>query len=194
MLKKFGILALIVVAVVLIFNSLVMPWYVKHSELVKVPNVTGLNFLDAKKVLEDSGLDVKQGDVRYDENKPIGLVLDQAPAKEEMVKKGRRVYLTICGGEQLIEVPRVIGKSERDARFTLVQRNLLVGEIVRKQTTEQPEDFVVSQIIQPGSKVKKGTKIDLIISNGQIAGDIIIPDLIGKKLVDAQKLLLDKET
>lgn len=193
MLKKFGILALIVVAVVLIFNSLVMPWYVKHSELVKVPNVTGLNFLDAKKVLEDSGLDVKQGDVRYDENKPIGLVLDQAPAKEEMVKKGRRVYLTICGGEQLIEVPRVIGKSERDARFTLVQRNLLVGEIVRKQTTEQPEDFVVSQIIQPGSKVKKGTKIDLIISNGQIAGDIIIPDLIGKKLVDAQKLLLDKK-
>lgn len=193
MLKKFGILALIVVAIVLIFNSLLMPWYVKHSELVKVPNVTGLNFLDAKKVLEESGLDVKQGDVRYDENKPIGLVLDQAPAKEEIVKKGRRVYLTICGGEQLIEVPRLTGKSERDARFTLLQRNLLVGEIVRKQTTEQPEDYVVSQIIQPGSKVKRGTKIDLIISNGQIAGDIVIPDLIGKKLPDAQKLLLEKK-
>lgn len=193
MFKKLGILILILVGLGLFFNSLLMPWYVKHAELTKVPNVTGLNFLEAKKVLEESGLDVKQGDIRYDENKPIGLVLDQAPAVDETVKKGRRVYLTVCGGEQLIDVPRLIGKSERDARFTLVQRNLTPGEIVRKFTAEQPEDFVISQIIQPGSKVKKGTKVDLIISNGPVIGDIIIPDLIGKKLADAQKILLEKK-
>lgn len=193
MFKKLGILVLLIIGLVLFFNSLLMPWYVKHAELVKVPNVTGLNFLEAKKVLEDSGLDVKQGDIRYDENKPIGLVLEQAPAVDETVKKGRRVYLTVCGGEQLIDVPRLIGKSERDARFTLVQRNLTPGDIVRKFTAEQPEDYVISQIIQPGSKVKKGTKVDLIVSNGPVVGDIIIPDLIGKKLADAQKVLLDKK-
>jgi serine/threonine-protein kinase len=193
MLKKFGILSLIVVAFVLLFNSILMPWYVKHSNLVKVPNVTGMNFLDAKKVLEQSGLDVKQGDIRYDESKPIGFVMDQAPAVDEMVKNGRRVYLTICGGEQLMEVPRLIGKTERDAKFSLVQRNLLVGEVVRKFTTEQPEDFVISQVIQPGSKVKRGTKVDLIVSNGQLLGSIIVPDVIGKKLADAKKLLEDKK-
>lgn len=193
MLKKLGILFAIVIAMVLFFNTLLMPWYVKHAELTKVPNVTGMNFLDAKRVLEDSGLDVKQGDVRYDENKPIGLVLDQAPAMDQMVKKGRRVYLTVCGGEQLVEVPRLVGKSERDARFTLVQRNLTPGDIVRKFTAEQPEDFVLSQIIQPGSKVKKGTKVDLIVSNGPVVGDIVIPDLIGKKLPDAQKIILEKK-
>lgn len=193
MLKKFGILSLIVVAFVLLFNSILMPWYVKHSNLVKVPNVTGMNFLDAKKVLEQSGLDVKQGDIRYDESKPIGFVMDQAPAVDEMVKNGRRVYLTVCGGEQLMEVPRLIGKTERDAKFSLVQRNLLVGEVVRKFTTEQPEDFVISQVIQPGSKVKRGTKVDLIVSNGQLLGSIIVPDVIGKKLADARKLLEDKK-
>ena len=169
-----------------------MPWYVKHAELVTVPEVTGLNFLDAKRVLEDSGLEVKQGDVRYDESKPVGLVLDQSPGKSENVKKGRRVYLTICGGEQLMEVPRLVGKSERDAKFTLEQRNLKVGEIVRKFTTEQPEDRVISQIIQPGSKVKRLTKVDLIISNGPILGDIVVPDVVGKKLSDAKKLLEEK--
>ncbi|MFZ4591560.1 MAG: PASTA domain-containing protein [Ignavibacteria bacterium] len=193
MLKKLGILSLIVVAFVLLFNSILMPWYVKHSNLVKVPSVTGMNFLDAKKVLEQSGLDVKQGDIRYDESKPIGFVMDQAPAVDEMVKNGRRVYLTVCGGEQLMEVPRLIGKTERDAKFSLVQRNLLVGEVVRKFTTEQPEDFVISQVIQPGSKVKKGTKVDLIVSNGQLLGSIIIPDVIGKKLADAKKLIEDKK-
>lgn len=193
MFKKIGILALIIIALILIFNSILMPLYVKHAELVKVPNVTGMNFLDAKKVLDDAGLDVKQGDLRYDETKPIGLVMEQNPGVDEMVKKGRRVYLIICGGEQLIEVPRLIGKTERDARFTLVQRNLQVGEIVRKFTAEQPEDCVISQIVQPGSKVKKSTKIDLMISNGPIVGDIIVPDLIGKKLADAKKLIEEKK-
>jgi len=193
MLKKLGILSLIVLAFLLLFNNILMPWYVKHSNLVKVPNVTGMNFLDAKKVLEQSGLDVKQGDIRYDESKPIGFVMDQAPQVDEMVKNGRRVYLTVCGGEQLMEVPRLVGKTERDARFSLVQRNLLIGDIVKKFTTEQPEDVVISQVIQPGSKVKKGTKVDLIISNGALLGNIIIPDLIGKKLADAKKLIEDKK-
>ncbi len=193
MIKKFTILGLVVVAIVLIFNTIVMPLYVKHASLVQVPSVTGLTFLDAKKVLEDSGLDVKQGDIKYDESKPIGMVLDQNPPSGETVKKGRRVYLTLCGGEQLVEVPRLVGKTERDARFTLEQRNIQVGEIVKKFTTEQPEDVVVSQIIQPGSKVKKGTKIDLIISNGQLLGDIYIPDVIGKKLNEAKKIIEEKK-
>jgi len=193
MFRKLVILSLVVVVFVLLFNSILMPWYVKHSNLVKVPNVTGMNFLDAKKVLEQSGLDVKQGDIRYDESKPIGFVMDQAPAVDEMVKNGRRVYLTVCGGEQLMEVPRLIGKTERDARFSLVQRNLLVGEVVKKFTTEQPEDVVISQVIQPGSKVKKGTKVDLIVSNGALLGSIVIPDLIGKKLADARKLIEEKK-
>ncbi|MCE1165282.1 MAG: PASTA domain-containing protein [Bacteroidetes bacterium] len=193
MIKKLSILALVIIAIVLIFNTIVMPLYVKHASLVQVPTVTGLTFLDAKKVLENAGLDVKQGDIRYDEAKPIGMVLDQNPPSGETVKKGRRVYLTLCGGEQLVEVPRLVGKTERDARFTLEQRNLQVGEIVKKFTTEQPEDFVISQIIQPGSKVKKSTKIDLIISNGALLGDLIIPDVIGKKLNDAKKIIEDRK-
>jgi beta-lactam-binding protein with PASTA domain len=170
-----------------------MPWYVKHAVLVKVPNVVGMKYMDAKKVLEDGGLDVKQGDLKYDESKPIGLVLDQNPPSEQMVKYGRRIYLTICGGEQLVEVPKLVGRTLRDARFSLEQRNLQVGEIVKKFSNEYSEDAVISQILQPGSKVKKSTKVDLIISSGQQLGDIMIPDLTGKKLEEAKKLLDGKK-
>lgn len=193
MLKKTLILFGIILVIILIFNNILMPWYVKHADLVDVPNVIGLNYLEAKKILEEAGLDVKQADVKYDETKPIGQVLDQNPLSNEKVKKNRRIYLTLCGGEQLIEVPKLIGKTVRDAKFTLEQRNLKIGEIVKKFTAEYPEDFVVSQIVQPGSKVKKSTKIDLIISNGQKIGDIIVPDLIGKKLQDARKLLEERK-
>ena len=128
MIKKLSIIAVIILLLIFSFNSFLMPWYVKHAVLVKVPNVVGMNFLDAKKVLENVGLDVKQGDVRYDESKAIGLILDQNPPSDLMVKYGRRIYLIVCGGEQLVEIPKLVGRTMRDARFSLEQRNLQVGQ------------------------------------------------------------------
>lgn len=191
--KRLVILFFGVIAMVLLFNSVIMPWYVKHTDTAKVPSVVGLNFLDAKKKIEAAGLEVKQGDVRYDENKPIGEILDQNPPADQMVKVGRRIYLTVCGGEQLVEVPALKGRSLRDAKFTLEQRGLQIGETVRKSSNDVKEECVISQIIQPGSKVKRSTKIDLIISDGMVLGDLIVPDLIGKKLEDAKKLIADKK-
>lgn len=191
--KRLLILFVGVIVMILLFNSVIMPWYVKHTDTAKVPNVVGLNFLDAKKKMETVGLEVKQGDIRYDENKPIGEIIDQNPPADQIVKYGRRIYLTVCGGEQLVEVPALHGRSLRDAKFTLEQRGLQLGENVRKSSTDVKEDCVVSQIIQPCSKVKRGTKIDLIISDGMVKGDLIVPDLVGKKLEDAKKIISDKK-
>ena len=191
--KRIAILFVAVIAMVLLFNSVIMPWYVKHTDTAVVPSVVGLNFLDAKKKIEAVGLEVKQGDVRYDENKPIGEILDQNPPAEQTVKYGRRIYLTVCGGEQLVEVPTLTGRSLRDAKFSLEQRGLQIGETVRKNSNDMKEDFVISQIVQPGSKVKRTTKIDLIISDGMKAGDLTVPDVIGKKLEEAKKLIIDQK-
>jgi len=191
-LKKLLILFVIVIAIVILFNSIIMPWYVKHSDLVKVPGVIGLNYLEAKRIIEDSGLEVKQ-ETRFDESRPIGEIIDQNPPAEQMVKDGRRVYLVVCGGEQLIEIPKLVGRTIRDATFTLEQRNLKVGEVVKKFSNEYNDDVVITQIVQPGSLVKRNTKIDLIVSNGPRLGDIVIPDLIGKNLIEAKKILVDSK-
>lgn len=193
MVKKLLLIFAVIVVTLVLFNSLIMPWYVKHSDLAKVPNVTGMNFLDAKKIIEEAGLEIKQGDVKYDESKPLGQILDQNPPFEQTVKQGRRVYVTVCGGEQLVEVPALTGRSIRDAKFALEQRSLNLGETVKKFSSDYPEDVVISQVIQPGSKVKKTTKVDLIVSNGPLLGDIIIPDLVGKNLEEAKKIINEKK-
>ena len=170
-----------------------MPWYVKHTDLVEVPSVIGMTFIEAKRVLENSGLQVKQGDVKYDETKPIGQILEQNPPAGQMVKGSRRIYLTVCGGEQLIDVPRLVGRSLRDARFYLQQRGLDIGETVKKFSNEFPDEYVISQIIQPGSKVKRDTKIDLIISNGPEIGNLRVPDVIGKSLQEAKNIITESK-
>lgn len=170
-----------------------MPLYVKHSDTVKVPKVAGMNYIEAKKIIEDAGLEIKQGDLKYDESIPIGQIMDQNPPAEEMVKYGRRIYVTVCGGEQLSEVPNLRGRSLRDAKFALEQRGLKLGETVKKNTNEFPEDFVISQIIQPGSRVKKNSSLDLILSDGPVVGDLKVPNVAGKTLEEAKKIIAESK-
>ncbi len=178
-----------IIIAVLLMNFVVMPWYVRHDTLVKVPSVIGLSFEDAKKQLDEAGLEGLQGDIRYDPSKPIGTVVDQNPPSDLVVKDGRRIYLIISGGEQLYDVPNLVGRTLREAKFVLGQRNLEVQEVEYKASVQYPGGIVLAQVENAGSKVKKGTKIGVVISSGMESGDIKVPDLTGKNIEEAKKLL-----
>src|SRR5271157_5388547 len=107
--KKLVIVVLVCVGVIVLFNNVLMPLYVKQNKLVKVPSVVGISFDDAKKRLDDADLEGIQGDIRFDANKPIGTILDQNPSADQIVKGGRRIYLVLSGGEQLYDVPNLVG-------------------------------------------------------------------------------------
>jgi len=175
---------------ILMFNFIVMPWYVRHNTLVTVPSVVGLGFEEAKQKLDDAGLEGLQGDIRYDPAKPIGTVIEQNPPPEQVVKDGRRIYLIISGGEQLYDVPNLVGRSLRESKFVLTQRNLKVQEVEYKPSVQYPSGIVLAQLEQAGSKVKKGTSIGLIISTGMESGNIKVPDLSGKNVEEAKKLII----
>lgn len=191
--KKVVIFTIIFIGIILIFNSVIMPWYVKHDTLVKVPIVTGMSVEEAKKKLEEADLEGVQGDIRYDPAKPIGTVIDQNPPAEQTVKVGRRIYLVISGGEQLYEVPLLVGRTLREAKFTLLQRNLKLVEVSYKPSVQYPPGIIISQVEQAGSKVKKGTQIGVEISTGMDAGDLKVPDLLGKNIEEAKKILLQNK-
>lgn len=191
--KKILILFVVIVVIGLVFNGVVMPWYVRHDTLVKVPPVSGLSFEEAKKKLDEAGLEGLQGDIRYDPNKPIGTVLDQNPPADQIVKDGRRIYLIVSGGEQLYDVPNLVGRTVREARFMLSQRNIELTEVEMRQSAQYPAGLVLSQIESPGSKVKKGTKIGVVVSTGMETGDLKVPDLTGKNIEEAKKLIMQSK-
>lgn len=191
--KKSLIIVISVIALIVLLNSVIMPWYVKHNTLVKVPSVTGLPYNDALKVLEDNGLEGLQGDIRYDASKPIGTILDQLPPSGQMVKDGRRIYLIVSGGEQLYDVPNLVGRTVRESKFILAQRNIELQEVSYKASAQFPPGLVIEQIEQPGAKVKKGTKIGVVVSSGMESGNLKVPDLIGKNVEEAKKILLQNK-
>src|SRR4030095_5561700 len=105
-------------------------------------------------------------------------------------KDGRRIYLVISGGEHLYDVPNLVGRTLREAKFMLSQRNLETQEVEFRPSVQYPSGIVLSQLEPTGSKVKKGTMIGLIISSGMESGDIKVPDLTGKNVEEAKKLII----
>lgn len=168
-----------------------MPWYV-HAPLKQVPNVAGLSQDRAIALLNKSDLEGIVSDTTYDDLIPSGNIVLQKPEAGETVKSGRKVYLVISGGDPIVQVPQLEGKSLTDATFILERVGLQVGD-VEKIPSRKPNNVIVGQEFPVGTKLRKGATVDLSISMGGGAGSIVVPYLVGKSLADAKTILSENK-
>jgi beta-lactam-binding protein with PASTA domain len=173
-------------------DTFIMPYYVNKGGTLIVPNVVGLKEETAKKILDSLHFEPRRGEIRQDNTYPVGSVILQNPASEQIVKKGRRVYLTISGGEQDAIVPSLRGRSIRDAKFALDRAGLRQGAIQYQVSSELPEGTIITQDISAGNKIKHNSFISLVVSAGESIDSIFVPSLIGKTYTEAIKVLKDK--
>ena len=183
----YTVAAIIILFVVL--NSLVLPWYVNHGETLHVPNVVGVSSDSARKMLQASGMVPVESDTRPDVKAPAGTVVGQNPDADAIVKNGRRVYLTISGGEVQVIVPALRGRSVRDAKFALERSGLRVGDVEFAASDAYPENTIVEQSVQAGMKVPKATLIKVIVSRGKELRQVTVMDFSGKTLNEVERLI-----
>lgn len=188
-------IAYIVLAVFVVlltfFDSVLMPWYVNKTT-VAIPNVVGMKEADAITLLKSLNLEALQGDTRMDKQYPEGTVVAQNPEGQQFVKEGRRIYLTISGGEKLVVIPSFKGSTLRNAKFVLDRLGLHQGALSYAVSTEFPEGTIMSQEPPQGANVRHNGFVNFMISAGTSIDSIVVPELIGKSLTEAQKVLLEK--
>lgn len=174
----------------LLMDSVILPWLVKDREIVKVPDFVGKNIYDAKRTINDSKLDLYKIIESYSDNSPKGTVINQVPKPGQEVKVGRSVFLTISRGKELVTVPYFVGYPVRAARLMLIKAGLAVGNISYDYSDMYGSDTVISQKILSGNSVGYGALIDFTVSRGSNQ-QIMVPQLVGSDVKDAEKLLLD---
>jgi eukaryotic-like serine/threonine-protein kinase len=174
---------------ILLMNNVVMPWYVSSPEK-PVPKVVGLDVSQAEKILDDSNLVAVIGDTTYDQSVPKGHIILQKPNAGEIVKVGRRIYLFVSGGEPVVSVPNLKGKSIRDAKFALERLGLSLGQI-EDVPSNNPKDMIFDQQYAAGTSLQRGQSVGVTMSVGNGEGLLTVPDLMGKSLVEAEKVLAD---
>jgi len=178
-----------VFAFFLLMNYIVLPWYVNHGSRLTVPTVVGVPLEEARRSLRDAGMEPVEAEIRPDPTHPAGTVVTQNPSGGAIVKEGRRVYLTVSGGEVRVTVPLVRGRSIRDAKFALERFGLTLGSVSEQNSEVFPQGTVIQQMPPADTRVARGTRVSLVVSKGSLREDTTVPQLTGKSLRDAEKLL-----
>lgn len=181
------ILGIIAVGAFFGINNYIMPSVVEAQELI-LPDVVGLNKFDAIKKLEELKLTPVEVGPRYDARYEVDEVIFQKPYAGTIVKENRRVYLHVSGGEPVIKMPQLVGKTLRDASVNLERIGLYVKE-VEEVRSELPKGTIVEQEFPFHSELEKGDSVSLKISVGPQLGMVRVPNLIAKSEKEAVKIL-----
>ncbi|HRW12920.1 MAG TPA: protein kinase [Syntrophomonas sp.] len=138
------------------------------SELITVPNITGIDIQDAVVKLGNAGLNMGDIEKEYDEEKPEGMIISQDPARGSKEEAGTSVDVVVSQGKQpeKIAVPDLKGLTLDKARTALDDKKLVLGEVKREESTVYMADHIVKQDTDPGVMVEEGTRINVVISTG----------------------------
>jgi eukaryotic-like serine/threonine-protein kinase len=96
-----------------------------------------------------------------DSDKPEGTVLAQDPPANTSVDVGTLVSITVSSGK--IPVPNVVGKSQTEAKNTLLNAGFLV-EVVFEENGAVAENTVLSQNPAAASVTLRGTTVTIKVS------------------------------
>lgn len=169
-------------------------WITGNGETEKVPAVIGLDVAAAEKNLTALGFEVELQDSIYVDTLARNAVLRQTPEADEVVKKGRTVYLTINRViAPQVDMPNLVGFSIKSAETYLKVLGLRLGSI--QMVPDQNKNVVIDQLVNgqpiaPGSKIPSGTLIHFLVGDGGASGGMFMPDLVGLTYEQAKAQLI----
>ena len=163
--------------------------FVHAGAEVRVPDLLGFEVGKARSVLESHGFTgIVEREVHTSEFRE-GRVVEQRPEAGELLRKGRKVYLTASLGVLRVHIPGVEGTSYRQAGILLRQQGLSVGSVCRVHHPHVSRDFVIAQDPAPGSQRPEGARVDLLVSLGSAGVSYLMPDLTGRPYREVERLL-----
>jgi beta-lactam-binding protein with PASTA domain len=186
------------IAIGLIFLLSILLWlriYTHHGEAILVPDLAGLTVDEVHDVTSSRSLRYEVVDSVYSSEMPRGTVIKQNPGASSKVKKNRKIFLTMNAvNPEMVSMPQLAGLSIRQARLALQNAGLILGDIRYRP------DYAINNVLQQmhgdsvimeGTQIKKGEIIDLVLGMGLSNETTRVPDLVGKRLGTARKIVAD---
>ena len=186
------IMAIVSVLLFILIVFFSLGYYTRHGTGIPVPQLKGLSVEKAMSLLKEQGFDYKIDSV-YVLDQPPGAVVEQDPDPGTNVKENRTIYLTVVTRlAPNVELPDLEPYTYREAVATISNYGLKVGDTTYKSDIARDRILEVrfeGQVIKAGAKIPKGSKIDLVLGNGEGASMVDIPDLVNQDL-DAAKFAI----
>jgi beta-lactam-binding protein with PASTA domain len=168
-----------------------------HGGEVTIPNVVGMNPLEAERVSAASGLLFVVEREFYSTDIPEGRIINQMPPAGTKVRRGWSIRVARSLGPQRVAIPDVTGESERAAELNIRRRGLTLGSLAEValpdsyQSPNSPPDQVLSQSPPANASGVSAPKINLLIAAASEPASYVMPNLTGQPLGSATLALRD---
>lgn len=165
-----------------------------QSSEIEVPNLLTMTVEQAEKQLQGSNFTLKVKEDPEDSDQPEGTIIEQYPKGGRKVKGKHEIEVTLSNGKGAPEAGKEFTldnyKSEeyRQAQIELERLGLDVVIEWEKDSTVA-EGYIIRQTPAEGTKVKKGDKITLVVSQIADSENVIVPTLIGMTQSQAKREL-----
>ena len=154
---------------------------------VDVPNYIGKTLVEVKENNPNEfQFDIKS---KFVEGQELGVIIEQEPEAGSMkVKSGSTVKLTVNGTDTEIAIPFIQNLSENDAIKTLKEKSL-IPQIIYVENSKTPKGYTIDSFPTAGAKTTIGSTVYVYIANGERAGVVNIPAVLGKNESEAKSSL-----
>ncbi len=166
-------------------------------EDVALPDFTGMQYEDVKKMCEASPFDHLRLELKEERNPsvPSGEVITQNPTsskeKQKMVKANQRIYLTVSQGVKDIAVPDLSGMSRKEAIKEVLE--LGVRPYAKPvESTDYPAGTVIGTNPAAGSIIQNlpDQIIEIQVASEKHSYDTTVPGVIGQSEAAARNIIL----
>jgi eukaryotic-like serine/threonine-protein kinase len=188
--------------VVALVSALTTMRFAIHGREVAVPNLVDKIPAEARRLTEEGGFELTVESRYYSSTVPAGKILSQAPAAGTLVRRGWEIRVAQSLGPQRIQIPAVVGQSERAAEMNIERRGLEVsavaempwptdsahpagsGQATSGQATggQITNDEVLAQTPPPNATGVSSPKISLLVASQSPPQAFLMPTFVGQPL------------
>jgi beta-lactam-binding protein with PASTA domain len=185
---RFVLLALVLLVVAL-FSALTAMRYAIHGREVEVPDLVGRSPAEARRIAQSRGFELEIERQYYSATVPEGRILSQLPPAGSVVRRGWQLRVAESLGPQRIQIPSVLGQSERAAEMNIQRRGLDISAIAEMLSSSVPQDQVLGQNPPPNASGVATPKISLLVAQPGPPRAFVMPNFVGQPLGTAKLIL-----
>jgi len=130
--------------------------------LRQVPLIVGMNLIDATAAATELGLVLSVSPDSYSLEVAAGLIGAQAPPPEQTLPRGGSIVYSISLGQDLVELPNIVGINFYDAEKRLLASEFVVGKVTGRKSFRMKSASINGVAVNNGDKVPRGSAIDMI--------------------------------
>ena len=180
----------LIVGVMLFLNLVTL-----HNREIVVPDFSNMTVEEAEYEASLAGRRVDVTDSVFVKRMKRGAVYRQNPSPGSLVKKGRRIVLTINAvNAKKITMPNLVGHSMRQAKAEILSRGLVLDKLIYVQdmaTNNVLKQLMDNKEVEPGTMVDSETYIDLVLGLNDKDNKAFVPDVSGLKNLSAVDAIHD---